>query len=305
MNEKRLLEVLETHYGIEAPSLELLREGGGHTYIVNGETKYLLKVIGSAFRNTARQSISIMRYLEENNFPVPGIILTKDGNTSCETTVDGKETLIVLMEFIDGDEPDLKECASDVGALVGRFHQLMDRYPVETVSHGREFFIGRYLDFLREKKYPGLSAYEEMGDRLWDKVKSLPQGNCHGDLHRGNLLQNAEGKIYLVDFDTVCRAPLMFDIMVMCDMTDYFDLKPEDISTTKEVYRKFLSGYAEYHTLSREEILSFPAWVAIRHFQLQATILEIHGTNCIDERFIDWQLYWLNKWMEASADLIE
>ena len=141
MNEKRLLEVLETHYGIEAPSLELLREGGGHTYIVNGETIYLLKVIGSAFRNTARQSISIMRYLEENNFPVPGIILTKDGNTACETTVDGEETLIVLMEFIDGDEPDLKECASEVGALVGRFHQLMDQYPAEPVSHSREFFI--------------------------------------------------------------------------------------------------------------------------------------------------------------------
>lgn len=68
-----------------------------------------------------------------------------------------------------------------------------------------------------------------------------------------------------MDFDTVCRASFMFDVMVMCDMTDYFNLKPEDISLTKEVYRNFLSGYSEYHALGREEILSFPYWVAIRH----------------------------------------
>ena len=110
-------------------------------------------------------------------------------------------------------------------------------------------------------------------------------------------MQSTDGKIYLVDFDTAAQAPLMFDIMVMCDMTNYFNLQQEDIKLTKEVYQKFLSGYLSHHTLSREEILSFPYWVAIRHFQLQATILEIHGADCIDEGFIDGQLYWLNKWM--------
>ena len=59
---------------------------------------------------------------------------------------------------------------------------------------------------------------------------------------------------------------------------------------------------SRYHTLSREEILSFPYWVAIKHFQLQATILEIYGVDCIDEGFIDGQLYWLNKWQEAMTD---
>ena len=53
------------------------------------------------------------------------------------------------------------------------------------------------------------------------------------------------------------------------------------------MYREFLSGYVGYHKLSHEEILSFPYWVAIRHFQLQATIFEIYGVDCIDEGFID------------------
>ncbi|MBR2750640.1 MAG: phosphotransferase [Clostridiales bacterium] len=149
-----------------------------------------------------------------------------------------------------------------------------------------------------------------MSGRLWipgsqddtdeRRGRDLPCGNCHGDLHRGNLLKSPDGKIYLIDFDTVCRAPIMFDIMVMCDMTDYFMLKPEDIELTKEVYQKFLSGYSKYHALSLEEVLSFPDWVAIRHFQLQATILEVHGIDCIDEQFIDYQLYWLNQWQESN-----
>ena len=301
MNENQLLEILINQYEIEDPSLEFLREGGGHTYIVNAEQKYILKVIGAAFSDTARQSVAVMRYLEERDFPVPKTLLTKSGKAIFETLEDGEKKLVVLMEFIEGDEPDMEKYASEVGALVGRFHQLMEMCPVEPVSHGKEFFIGRYLEFLNKKNYPRLSEYKELGERLWEKVGNLPYDICHGDLHRGNLIQNAAGKIYLVDFDTVCRAPLMFDIMVMCDMTDYFNLKLEDIDITKDVYQKFLTGYEKYHALSSEENSSFYDWVAIRHFQLQATILEIYGIDCIDEGFIDGQLYWLNKWLEEIA----
>ena len=303
MDEKTLQNILTVDYGIESSSLEFLREGGAHTYIVNGKTKYLLKVIGAAFSDMARQSVAIMRYLEEKDFPVPKTILTKSGESIFETEANGEKKLIVLMEFIEGDEPELEICAAEVGALVGRFHQLMEEYPLEFLSHGKEFFIDRYLNFLRQKNYPRIAEYEELGRRLWNKVKTLPKGLCHGDLHRGNLLQNPAGRIYLLDFDTACRAPLMFDVMVMCDMTNYFNLQPEDIDETKEVYQKFLSGYSKYHKLSHEEILSFPYWVAIRHFQLQATILEIHGIDCIDEGFIDGQLFWLNKWQEAMEKL--
>ncbi len=305
MDERYLQEILAEHYGIENPSLEFLREGGANTYIVNGKLKYLLKIIGSAFSKTARQSVSIMRYLEGNGFPVPKTILTKVGDAVLETEIEGEKKLIVLMEFIGGEEPELEKCASEVGDLVGRFHQLMEEYLSELVFRDKEFFIGRYLDFLRKKNYSRIKEYEELGNRWWDKVKDLPRGNCHGDLHRGNLLQNPDGRIFLVDFDTACRAPYMFDVMVMCDMTDYFNLKQEDITLTKEVYQKFLSGYSGRLKLSREEILSFPYWVAIRHFQLQATILEIYGVDSIDEGFIDGQLYWLNRWQEAIPEFTD
>lgn len=117
------------------------------------------------------------------------------------------------------------------------------------------------------------------------------------DLHRGNLLETADGKIYLLDFDTICIAPRMFDVMVMCDMTDYFNLQPDDIKITGEVYEKFLAGYTRHMELTEWERASFCDWVVIRHFQLQATIVEIFGIDCIDNDFIDNQLQWLQSWI--------
>ena len=68
--EEKLIQVLKTQYGLENVSVDFLREGGCKTYIVNGEKKYLLKMIGNAFKDTAKQSVMIMRYLERKGFPV-------------------------------------------------------------------------------------------------------------------------------------------------------------------------------------------------------------------------------------------
>jgi len=302
--EEKLIQLLKTQYGLENVSVDFLREGGCKTYIVNGEKKYLLKVIGNAFKDTAKQSVMIMRYLEEKGFPVPKTFLTKAGQAIVEVSGDDP-CLVILQDFIEGEEPDLEksETAEKVGELVGKFHSMMKDCPVQLVSRDKQFFIGRYLDFLRQKSYPKIADYERLGEQLWDKVQGLPYGICHGDLHRGNLLQKKDGQIYFLDFDTVCQAPLMFDVMVMCDMTNYFNLQQEDIEITRKVYESFISGYTRHHPLSQEEKLSFYDWIAIRHFQLQATILEVHGINCIDEKFIDYQLYWLNKWMEQNYEL--
>jgi len=95
----------------------------------------------------------------------------------------------------------------------------------------------------------------------------------------------------------------MFDIAVMCDMTDYFHLQSDDIKTTAEVYKNFLAGYTSKNHLSEAEQSTFCDWVAVRHFQLQATIVEVYGINCIDNHFIDEQLKWLKGWCDWSAGI--
>jgi len=303
MEQAYLSDFLRTRYGIHAAAVRFLREGGGTSYLAETAEKdrFFLKLIGPAFAGTARRSASVMRYLEEQGFPVPKTLLTTDGAALPEIREDGETRLLLVQEFMEGEEPDLTARAEEVGMLTARLHDLLEEFLGDPVTRGKAFFIGRYLDFLRKKRYPRLSAYEELGGMLWSRTEGQPTGICHGDLHRGNLLETSDGRIVFLDFDTVCRAPLMFDVSVMCDMTDYFRLKQKDVGLTKTVYERFLSGYAEARKLTRTETASFSDWIAIRHFQLQATILELYGIDCIDEAFIDRQLEWLTQWLSVMG----
>ncbi len=302
MEESKILQILQENYDCGIAGVEFLRASGGTTYLVSGEgEKYLLKIAGRAFLDTFRQSVDVMCYLTDREFPVPAIIRTKSGLPMLEISEEGQAYLFVLYEYIDGEEPDLCVCSEKVGDLVGRLHKLLLAYPGELTKRDHRFFIERYINILGRKNYPRTDAYAELGTKLWARVKDCPIGVCHGDLHRGNLLETADGKIYLIDFDTVCLAPRMFDVMVMCDMTDYFQFRNDTVQTTKAVYKGFLTGYTGYMALTDGELATFHDWVAIRHFQLQATLVEMFGLDCIDDHFIDRQLKWLESWMKLPS----
>lgn len=302
MEENRILSILQENYDSDIIHIEFLRNSGGTTYIVNGkEQKYVLKIAGKAFLDTIRKSVDMMCYLAGYKFPVPTIIKTKSGLTILEISEEGQERLFILYEYIEGKEPNLCVCGESVGDIVGQLHKLLFAYNGELVKRDYSFFVERYINILRRKNYPQADVYAALGAKLWERVKDCPVGICHGDLHRGNLLETAEGRIYLLDFDTACLASRMFDVMVMCDMTDYFALQNDDIQTTKAVYKSFLSGYTRNIALEEMELTAFNDWVAIRHFQLQATIVEMFGIDCIDNHFIDRQLNWLESWIKLSC----
>lgn len=308
MYQELLFDILTKYYDIGIKSVSFMREGGSKVYVVEANHgQYLLKLVNEAFFDTFHQSSAVMQYLEEKNFPVPRTILTKDGASTINVFIEDKPYIIALYEYIQGTEPDLTVRATEIGALVGQMHTLLSDYSADLENRNEQFFVGRYLDILKKKNYAHIADYKVLGENLWNHVKNCPTGICHGDLHRGNLLETADGEICVLDFDTVCIAPLMFDVMVMCDMTDYFCLTPSGLETTQAVYANFLAGYIDSRDLTMEEKQSFYAWVAVRHFQLQATIVEIYGLDCIDEKFIDKQLDWLKQWIhmiEGISDVL-
>lgn len=299
MEESRILATLKENYDYKILGVEFLRDSGGTTYIVNcEEQRFLLKIAGKAFQDTILQSVDIVRYLYKKGFPVPNIIETKLGMSMLETYDAGQEYMFILYEYIDGKEPDLGTCGEKVGELVGWLHKLLLDYKGTLIERDYHFFIERYVEILHRKNYPFADTYAYLGKKFWERVKECPVGVCHGDLHRGNMLETASGKIYLLDFDTICIAPRMFDVTVMCDMTDYFNLQAADIKATREVYKNFLAGYTHNINVTETERKSFNDWIVIRHFQLQATIVEIFGINCIDNDFVDRQLQWIKSWEE-------
>jgi Ser/Thr protein kinase RdoA (MazF antagonist) len=259
-----------------------------------------MKIIPTAFMDTAKQSLGILRFLEEKGFPSTRIILTKNGLDYIEVDESDSKALLVLFEYIDGQEPGAGEDVETLGALVGQLHSIMQEYKGSLPDHGKEFFIDRYINILEKKNYPGnkREMFREYGDILWSRVEKLPRGFCHGDLYRGNLLRTPEGMYYVLDFDTSCIGFPVYDIMVLCNSTDFFEFDEKGYEKSKVTYEAFLKGYTKYCSLSHMELKAFYDLIAVYHYQLQATIIEIYGLDCVDEEFLDKQLDWLMRWRE-------
>jgi Ser/Thr protein kinase RdoA (MazF antagonist) len=265
--------------------------------------KFFMKAIPSVFLDTAKQSLYILMYLEEKGFPSPHVISSKNGFPYVEVDELECKTYLVLFDFIDGREPDEGEDVETIGALVGQLHSIMQGYKGSLPVHGKEFFIDRYINILKKKNYDEnkIKMFHEYGNTLWKKVEMLPRGFCHGDMHRGNLLRTSSGKYYLLDFDTSCNAFPIYDIMVMCNSTNYFDFDEKGYQKSKSTYESFLKGYTKLCTLSDMELKAFYDLIAIYHYQLQATIIEIYGLDCVDIKFLDKQLDWLMRWREQCS----
>lgn len=301
LDEKKIFNALRDSYNIKFNTLKLLREGGCVSYCVTGEgEKYFMKIIPSAFMDTAKQSLNILMYLEKMRFPSPRVILTKSGFPYVELDGFDSKAYGVLFEFIDGQEPNEGEDIERIGALVGQLHKIMDEYNGTLYVRGKEFFVDRYINILMKKNYDAIKIemFREYGDILWKRVEKLPRGFCHGDMHRGNLLRTSSGKLYLLDFDTACNAFPIYDIMIMCNSTNYFDFDEKGYQKSKDTYEAFLKGYTKYCTLSDMELKAFYDLIAIYHYQLQATIIEIYGLDCVDNKFFDKQLDWMMRWRE-------
>ena len=292
---EEIKQILNEYYPIKFDRIEMMRDMGSKSYTAfSGNNKYFLRVIKPVLFNTAVIGADIQVFLQNKGFPVPHIKLTNKQFPY----VKNENILFILYEFIEGSDSNPEQDAEAIGALVGRLHQVMKKYPGELVKRDKHFFIGRYIEILQRKGYPRISEYVTYGDALWEKIKDLPRGYCHGDMYDGNIRKDSDGKLYIHDFDTSCEGFPMYDPTLICDMTEYFHFDKRNFNRSNKVLSRFVPEYKKYNALSQAELDAFHALIAMQHFSTQATVMEIFGIDCIDETDMDNQLEWLYKWRE-------
>lgn len=292
-----LLSALKKEYPVPFEYVELLRDMMGYVCLAKtGEEKYVFKLFREYHTEQALQSVEIMTYLNKTGYPVPQIIPALNGKLYCVIDVQNKRRIGVLYEYIPGKEPDKETDMEALGWQTGKLHKMMKAYTGKLVCHSKDFFINRYINLLSKMAYPEPVRFEEYGSRLWERVKDLPKGFCHGDYHTGNMLRDTSGKYVIFDFDAAANANPVFDIAVLCDMTDYFSLQEAMFYKTKRLLEHFLKGYGKHLSISPQEKIAVFDFIAIRHFEVQATILENLGLTCVDHSFIDSQYSWLMQW---------
>jgi Ser/Thr protein kinase RdoA (MazF antagonist) len=200
--------------------------------------------------------------------------------------------------YIEGADCDPEFDIEAIGALVGRLHYEMKDYPGEFIKRDKHFYIGRYIDILRNRKYPRAEEFSQYGERIWEKIKLLPRGYCHGDMYDGNIRKTPNGKLYIHDFDTSCEGFPMYDVTLICDMTEYFNYDERNLSRSNKMLSRFLPEYKKFSPISQAEIDAFHALIALQHFSTQATVMEIFGHYCLNDQELDQQLEWLYRWRE-------
>ena len=304
MDIHNVFSVLNRNYDVNIQNIELFREGGNCSYVIRDiRQNYFLKIIRAPFLETALQSIDVQMYLLSVKFPVIPIILTKSGHPYVHVTEYGNKCIFVLFNYVPGDEP-APEDTENAGKLIGRLHQVMKSYPGKLAVKGKDFFIDRYVDIMKKVQYEKTEFFLSYGNELWERVKDLPREYCHCDLYRGNLHKTSDNSMYVLDFDTSCIAFPVYDIVLFCNDTHYFDYDRNGYVKTKERLEEFVKGYQRYCQLSQEELSAFYSFIAIYHFQLQATMLELHGYDSSIVEFFDKQYDWLFRWeSDCQRDL--
>ncbi|MBQ4088860.1 MAG: phosphotransferase [Clostridia bacterium] len=302
MDENAILDIVNSHYNIRFDRIEFIRESGSYAYaLYSGKTKYFLRITKPMYSNTALQSLNIHLFLQENGFSVPEIIFTKEATAYITSTDAAGAHYYVVYEFIEGDEVDPESNAENIGDFIGKLHSIMQHYTGDLPKYGKEFYIDRYINILNKKNYPNANEFATYGDIIWDRLKDLPMAPCHGDMYRGNILQTAEGRMYLLDFDTFCIGFPMYDATLICNMTDYFNYSPDGLEKTLNIYSRFLPHYTKRNPVSQKELDCMCDLMALYHYSLQATIIELYGIDCVDNNFLDRQLDWLMKWEAQCA----
>ena len=297
--QAQVLKIINENYPMDFDTIEFVRDSGCVAYTVysNG-CKYFLRITKPMFFHTASKSLDIHLFLQKRKFAVPQIIFTKDGLPCVQVRGQEGDYFYVLYEFLEGEEADPEQDAEKIGAFIGELHSVMKDYSGELVKNDRHYYLDRYIDIMRTKGYDKTDEFIAYGENLWKRVKELPYGYCHGDMYRGNILKAVDGHLYILDFDTSCEGFPMYDLALICNITDYFDLEDDGYVKSKKVYDRLLPEYLKYSSLTKAEMEAFYDLIALYHFALQATIIEIFGLDCVDNEFLDRQLEWLYKWQE-------
>jgi len=280
--EEQIINCLKKDFSLENASVQFLPLGADLNTAVyrvdvpTGQQFFLKLRSGSIVEN----SVIIPRQLHEQGIrQIISPIAANNDNLWGRLN----KYLVILYPFVegkDGYEIDLTDGQLiDFGIAVRRIHnakipqQILKNVPTESFSTKYcEQLLGILQRIPNEKAAEAISAdmavylltKEEVIHDLITRTerlscilvnRSLPLVVCHSDLHAGNLLIDTQGNLYIVDWDTLLRAPKERDLMYIGGGQGF---RGHDL---QEEVNLFYQGYGE--TTIDQEALSYYRCVRI------------------------------------------
>jgi thiamine kinase-like enzyme len=257
-NKNDLMLAVQQGYGLEIENIEFLLRGfGGDCYRVDTRTSasYFVKIHDPYMNLTTAASsrdfyLPLMHQLYSKQIlrNIPHLIQTLEGELRLEV---GANTLVVT-DFIDGELVgfgDLPEAVHvRLAELVGVLHnsrpQLEFEHPFidqfEIVFEDELLVSFETLSELTGTASPGQKMVKELilprKDQIITDLEQLKTLQtyarnadkrkviCHTDLHGGNLITDAEGTLYILDWENALIAPPEHDVFFFAGEKGFWEL---------------------------------------------------------------------------------
>lgn len=160
----------------------------------------------------------------------------------------------------------------DVGALLGRFHEVGADYPGRTPDWAPQVRAQARIDeSLVDVDARDRSVLEEELGLLLEQVGDAdlgPEGLIHGDVHAGNVIASGQG-CQLIDFERFCRGPVEWDLTQP-------GAKRRFLGGGEADWQAFLRGYGHIELSTHFELL-----VELRAFIMTTWLLTLEPTPAI------------------------
>jgi Ser/Thr protein kinase RdoA (MazF antagonist) len=212
-------------------------------------------------------------FLKRTDFPAPKLRLTVDGKQIFQWQAG---CWGYVQDFIEGQVPppsaedvlvDLTTLA-EVGHLLGRLHKMaasLEDYPFE-VGWLEELPLSIHRAGAASANPAWTRQATEVAENLSalpvEELKVLPYGFLHTDVHEGNLLRAADGRLYLLDWEDAGLGQAVFDIALvlgwLCTWQNSAGIvnanqPPELYDFDEEYCRTLLGNYQQERPLSELE----------------------------------------------------
>lgn len=255
---------LEETYGLELsggpdPITEGI-ENTNYSFSSARGRKYVFTVFEVWDREMAGYCLSLAAHLSAAGHPVPRAMPASDGSGLC-AAFSGKPAAVV--EFVEGAakrNPSPGDCGTVAGHLAGMHLSVGDFAPRAANKRGFEWRKGvvpKVRGTLSGEDAELLDAAAAVDAEL--AGEDLPEGACHCDLFRNNVLWAGDSVAGIIDFYFAGHDRLSFDLAVAAvdwTMDDLGELNRESLAS-------LLRGYLGRRPMEEAERRRFPDMMAV------------------------------------------
>ena len=257
-------------YGRDVIALEPLAAGSVNSNFritTSGGEVLFARIYEEADESGAQAELSLLDELSQAGVPTVRAIRTGGGDAFCMHENKPFSVYPWVEGYIRCQGTVSEADALRVGVALARVHST----DVRRIPAGR-FGLGdlrRRLERIERDAPEYRSDVRFIRERLahYERLRepSLPAGLIHGDLFRDNVLFGSDGIVALLDFESACHGPFVYDLMVTVEAWCYSD------GFQDRLVRAMISAYDRERPLTAREKASLPTEAAIAALRFATT----------------------------------